>query len=109
MPDCASYGSADCSMMPGDMSGHPASNRALGTALGVGWYRRQRNEKRQSAGQYDFHQLLLSCRRLNACCSLSFLCVNLKYIYIQISAAHGSLTSERRTFWSQPIKTVIGE
>jgi hypothetical protein len=40
MPDCASYGSADCSMMPGDMSGHPASSRALGAALGVGWYSR---------------------------------------------------------------------
>jgi hypothetical protein len=74
MPDCASYRRADCSMMPGDMSGHSASNRALGTALGVGWYRRQRNEKRQSAGQYDFHQSLLSCRRFNAYSSLSFLC-----------------------------------
>jgi hypothetical protein len=55
MPDCASYRCADCSMMAGDMSGHPASNRTLGTALGVGWYRRQRDEKRQSAGQYNFH------------------------------------------------------
>jgi hypothetical protein len=73
MPDCASYRGADCSMMPGDVSGHPASSRAFDTALGVGWDRKQRDEKRQSAGQYDIHQSLLSCRRFNACSSLSFL------------------------------------
>ena len=74
MPNCASYRRTDCSMMPDDMPGHSASNRALGTALGVGWYRRQRNEKRHSAGQYDFHQSLLSCQRFNVYSSLSFLC-----------------------------------
>ena len=51
MPDCASHRSADCSMMPSEMSRHPANSRALGTALGVGWYHRQRDENRQSAGQ----------------------------------------------------------
>lgn len=50
MPDYAACRRADCSMMPGDMSGHPADSRALGTALGVGWQRRYRDNKRQGAG-----------------------------------------------------------